>query len=177
MSDFRVWNSIGIVIGCGETWKEDLRLWENSGLSGVLNHKVVAVNRAGLSYLNPIYVWVSHHPSEFPEWTKTRKNFGGNTNYAIISSFEHPCVDKIYPHEQPPGSSCLYGVLVSLMVLECSVVVVLGCPLTHPDYFFYRDGWKSKEKFLKNRVRGFSGIVVELFGKPTMEWLIKEGGA
>ena len=160
---------MGLVIGTGPTLTSDLQLWEKSGLKELLPVDIIAVNRAGFIYLEPINAWASHHPLEMTGWFIERRKAGGNSDFDVYASRKTPIVEYVLPHEEPTGSSSLLAVNVAFS-RGCLGVVVLGCPLNTEDYKIYQEGWLYRKTYLAPRVRAYSGFIREMFGCPTVEW-------
>jgi hypothetical protein len=54
------------------------------------------------------------------------------------------------------GSSSLFGVLFGL-ARGYRRVIVAGAPLDHPDYAYFREGWRMQSDVLRGRVSSLSG--------------------
>lgn len=127
-------------------------------------------------YKMPIRYVATYHPAEIDEIRKRREDFGGNTDYEVIShearSNVHLCIVDWW---KPSGSSALLGVQAALH-LGYHRIILCGCPLTgknekNGSYEVFRKGWEVHREKFKNSVRSMSGWTCELLGLPTEEWI------
>lgn len=116
---------------------------------GKTSWPVLAINRAGLRYLERIDFWCTYHPEKFwQEWRVKRSMKGGNCDFRELC-------ERHVRNIPLSGSSALLGVLWGLG--HFGHVVVAGAPLSDEAYHSYRKGWENEAPHLAGRVRSLSG--------------------
>jgi len=124
-------------------------------LSSDLDHvlpfsgSIMAINRAGLRYREPIDFWCTYHPEKFwQEWRRNRASLGGNENFLEIT-------DRDVRNIPISGSSVLLGIIWGLARFES--IIVAGAPLNDDGYHMYRKGWENEASIIAGRVTSLSG--------------------
>ena len=152
---------------------------------------VVAVNRAGMLYLDPIVLWVSVHGKNLQEFIDARRGLGGSMDFDSYGNFaaSEESGDTIrWNRPNGGGSSSLFAVKIA-RELGYDRIVLAGVPLegqttivdvdgteiveepSHLGFGVYRGGWLKVLDEIRNNVRSMSGWTRETFGEPTAEWL------
>jgi hypothetical protein len=160
---------------------------------------VVAVNRAGWLYLDPIAMWVSIHGGSnrggvgLVDSIEKRRALGADMNFAAYGNFAEneesgACIRWNRPNGG--GSSSLFATRIALE-LGYERVVLAGVPLvgdtticdadgsekveepSATGFAIYRGGWEKVHDEIADNVRSMSGWTRETFGEPTAEWLIE----
>lgn len=124
----------------------------------------MAINRAGFKVTQPIRWWVTYHPDTYMQekWHAQREKKGGNMDFTVVSHARNVNLERSglvcrqFAGPSCTGSSALLGVLFGLDQ-GYQRIIVAGAPLDHPDYGYFREGWKIKRKHLAGRVESLSG--------------------
>lgn len=173
-----------VVLGTAPCMWDDLRRTP-AGLD------VVAVNRAGWLYLEPIALWVSIHGAGNLAHIEKRRELGADMNFDAYGNFANneESGDVIrWNRPNGGGSSSLFATRIALE-LGYERVVLAGVPLEgqatlvdadgtefveEPSalgFGVYRRGWEKARDEIGEHVRSMSGWTRETFGEPTAEWL------
>jgi len=148
------WDSRLLIIGNAPCLYADLSLYKHKG-------KVMAINEAGVNYLDRIDFWVTAHPIEFPEWQKNRELQNGNSDYETHTCGDYGECDKYWEYSAKGGSG-LFAILVAIE-MGFDKIVLAGMSL-EGHYERYR---KDFEYFdLQGKVKGLSGYLKERYGFP-----------
>lgn len=152
---------------------------------------VVAVNRAGWLYLEPIALWVSIHGIDLVDFIEQRRALGADMNFTAYGNFagRDESGDVIrWNRPNGGGSSGLFATRIAIE-LGYERVVLAGVPLegntttvddegsqtinepSAAGYGVYRGGWLKYRDEIADNVRSMSGWTRETFGAPTAEWL------
>lgn len=160
---------------------------------------VVAVNRAGWLYLDPIALWVSIHGGicrsgdglSLMDYIEKRRELGADMNFTAYGNFaaNEESGDVIrWNRPNGGGSSSLFATRIALE-LGYERVVLAGVPLegttticdadgsevveepSAAGFAVYRRGWEKVHGEIADNVRSMSGWTRETFGEPTAEWL------
>jgi len=131
-------------------------------------------------YRWPILYVATNHPEDIPDIYKRRHAIGGNLDFQIIGPDPHEGVHIVEPYRPPSGSSAITGAFAAV-TLGYKKIILCGCPLDgkSPEgnpYSNFRPGWLVNRGAFGNKVRSMSGWTQELFGMPTMEWLLNAKG-
>lgn len=168
-----------LVLGCAPCMWDDLERAPKI-------RDVMAVNRAGTLYLDPIRHWTSAHGIALVEWIKERERLGGDMNFQAFGNFtqsqDSGRVERRNWHDWG-GTSSLYAVRVALdagwvRVVLCGVPLTGKEGLTRDGRIVYESGYETYQKpwsdhidLLRDNVRSMSGWTRELLGEPTADWL------
>ena len=152
---------------------------------------LVAVNRAGWLYLEPITLWVSIHGADLVRHIEQRRDLGADMNFDAYGNFaEADDSGDVIRWNRPNGggSSSLFATRIALE-LGYERVVLAGVPLegntiiadhdgnetveefSAAGFGVYRGGWERVHDEICNHVRSMSGWTRDTFGEPTAEWL------
>ena len=152
---------------------------------------VVAVNRAGWLYLDPIVLWVSIHGPCLVSYIEQRRALGADMNFTAYGNFaENEESGDVIRWNRPNGggSSSLFATRIALEI-GYERVVLAGVPLegattisdhdgteiveewSAAGFGVYHGGWKKAHDEIARYVRSMSGWTRETFGEPTAEWL------
>jgi hypothetical protein len=163
----------------------DLEAWA-MGPAPPRGWDVIAVNRAGLLYQEPIRCWCSIHGVALVDWIEERRQLGCDMNFQAFGNFTRFQDSGSVERWNCPnwgGTSSAYAVDLALKagwdrVVLCGVPMAgnesLGVDeiLAYPTgYEVYRIGWEKHYDEIKDKVRSMSGWTRELLGEPTEEWL------
>jgi len=159
-----------IVMGCAPCLLHDL-----AKIGQTIEADYMAVNDAGVLYLDPIQHWATYHPVSLPGLIEARSALGGNMGFITHAhkGFINPdtlkeVVNKIWPLPKMnpgytdfrSGSSTLFGVEVGLE-LGYEKIIICGTPL-EGEYAQYQEAWKRALPRLKGKVTSMSGWTKEL---------------
>jgi hypothetical protein len=160
---------------------------------------VVAVNRAGWLYLEPLTLWISIHGGGVSRGgglslmghIEKRRALGADMDFTAYGNFaEAEESGDVIRWNRPNGggSSSLFAVRIALE-LGYERVVLAGVPLvghtticdadgsekvdepSAAGFGVYRGGWQKVHGEIAGHVRSMSGWTRETFGAPTAEWL------
>ena len=181
-----------VVLGTAPCMWDDLRRVP-AGLD------VVAVNRAGWLYLDPIAMWVSIHGGKgahggggsLMDYIEKRRALGADMDFTAYGNFaeNEESGDAIrWNRPNGGGSSGLFAARIALEI-GYERVVLAGVPLvghtticdadgsekvdepSAAGFGVYHGGWKKAHDEIARYVRSMSGWTRETFGEPTAEWL------
>lgn len=156
-------NDILLIVGKGETWREDIARFKDFELP----HDVLGVNHAALWLDAPPKHAFSYHPNVMDEIKHQRPE--------VITHSLMPSVGVDHAHRmrgETGGSSSYLAVRVALERLGYPKVVLAGAPLSGRYYMDFAQQWVNGLWRIKDKARSFSGATYALLGAPTREWLI-----
>lgn len=167
-------NKILIVMGSDQCLFDDLAQIKKSV---TLNADYMAINSAGVMYLDYIHHWATYHPHCFPGYECVRRNYKANLDYFSHSHKGHINIEtgkEMITHIWPlpkvnpgytdfvSGSSTLFGVEVGLN-LGYEKIIVCGAPLCGSrsdggdEWETFHEAWKRALPILKSKVKSMSG--------------------
>lgn len=149
-----------LIVGCGTSVWDDLEEFFGMGVP----HDTCCINRIGLVYPCDFDHWYSFHPKELLEWSKQRPGALLHTIGGVEAGI------LAYGLPNVGGSSAMQAMHVSNVFLGYDRFVLAGVPLDGP-YEVFLPAWRFAHSTLAESVRSLSGNTMQLFGKPTHDWM------
>jgi hypothetical protein len=168
---------LGVVLGSAPGWEQEIA-------NVLCTVDVLAVNAAGVVYLDDIAAWGSVHADQLADWLVVRRFLYGNTPEHLFGESFLPGQERETVEYYGPvkwrGSSALYVVQWALTFGGYDRLVLAGVHLTGSTrvrgdgleptdgspYEDYQQGWRAALSFLDGRVQSYGGWTRELLGAP-----------
>jgi len=148
-----------LIIGSAPCLHADLSLYEHEG-------KVMAINEAGVKYLDNIDYWITAHPAEFSGWKRNRELQKGNSDYETHTCDDSGECDRHWEYSAKGGSG-LFAILIAIE-MGFDKIVIAGMSLDG-HYERYREDFKYFD--LQGKIKCLSGYLMDCYGFPDEQWL------
>jgi len=134
---------------------------------------IIACNLAGYHFPDPIKLWVSLHPTMFPEWITERKKAGYDMNFKTIGftrDFKPMLgVDELRgawgsSQGKASGSSGLFAVEIALEK-GYEEIILCGCPLDKVPNLFNGHHWSEYANYRQAWIDNYSQITGKVFSQ------------
>lgn len=113
---------------------------------------VLAVNRAGIDYPQPISFWCTYHPEDMHRegWRIQRASRGYNSSYKIVGFQKYDKYPDMIAYHGPmySGTSTLLALRFA-MSRGYTPIFICGAPINKHHYIDYQTAWRHETPRLK----------------------------